>query len=113
LALLWAANALGGTIDIIPSADTSISEVYPNNNVGGRTWVNAGSNMHTNRNRALFKFDIAGNIPAQSQITSASLQLAVTGIPSDGYDVAFFDLHRLLRNWGEGTNSISVGQGSP
>jgi hypothetical protein len=90
-------------------------EVAPNNNAGGRSWVDAGSNMHTQRNRGLFKFDIARNVPAGSLIISASLSLAVTGIPSDGYAAAFFDLHRLLRDWGEGTNNpvASPGQGSP
>jgi len=33
------------------------------------------------------------------------LSLAVTGIPVDGYAVAYFDLHRLLRDWGEGTRT--------
>jgi hypothetical protein len=110
-----ACAAFGASVSLIPIADTSIMEVAPNNNVGGRSWVNAGSNMHTQRNRGLFKFDIAGSLPAGSQVTSASLSLAVTGIPADGYAVSFFDLHRLLRNWGEGTNNpfSSPGQGSP
>jgi hypothetical protein len=105
----------GASMSLIPVADTSIMEVAPNNNAGGRSWVDAGSNMHTQRNRGLFKFDIAGNIPAGSRITSASLSLSVIGIPADGYAVAYFDLHRLLRNWGEGTNNpiSSPGQGSP
>jgi len=90
-------------------------EVAPDNNSGGLSWVNAGSNMHTQRNRGLFKFDIAGNVPAGSVIRSASLSLAVTGVPADGYAVSFFDLHRLLRDWGEGTNSptSSPGHGLP
>ena len=105
----------GASVSLIPVADTTIMEVAPYNNAGGRSWVNAGSNMHTQRNRGLFKFDIAGNVPAGSRITSALLSLSVTGIPADGYAVSYFDLHRLLRDWGEGTNNpiASPGQGSP
>jgi len=102
-------------ISLIPSADTSIMEVAPGNNAGGRSWVDTGSNMHTQSTRGLFKFDIAGNVPPGSIVTSAFLSLTVTGIPADGYAVAFFDLHRMLRDWGEGTNNpiASPGQGSP
>ena len=90
-------------------------EIVPTNNAGTRSWMNAGSNMHMQRNRGLFKFDLAANIPARSRITSASLSLSVTGIPSNGYNVAFFDLHRVLRPWGEGAQDISgkAGQGLP
>ncbi|EEF60021.1 DNRLRE domain-containing protein [Pedosphaera parvula] len=105
--------AFGDSITLIPSADTSIMEVTPTNNAGARAWINAGSNMHGQRNRGLIKFDIAASLPANSRITSASLTLAVTGIPSDGYAIAYFDLHRLLRPWGEGdkNSALSPGQG--
>jgi hypothetical protein len=107
--------ASGASIVLIPKADTSIMEITPNNNAGGRSWVDSGSNLHGQRTRGLYKFDIAGNVPAGSVITSASLSLPVTGIPADGYAVAYFDLQRLLRDWGEGTNNpaSNPGQGSP
>src|SRR5262249_49951778 len=65
--------------------------------------------------RGLLKFDIAGAIPAGSRIIGASLLLYVVRTPGDGYDVGYFDLRRLLRNWGEGTNKTSSapGQGYP
>ena len=91
--------AQGDSIALIPSADTTIMEITPTNNAGGRSWINVGGNHYGLRNRALMKFDIAGNIPAHSQIISASLNLNVVGVPEDGYDVCFFDLHRVLRNW--------------
>ncbi|MDB6123034.1 MAG: hypothetical protein JWQ71_2027 [Pedosphaera sp.] len=113
--LICSPLARGESIMLIPNADTSIMEITPTNNAGGRSWLNVGGNHYGQRNRALVKFDIAGNIPPHSQIISASLNLNVTGVPGDGYDVGFFDLHRLLRDWGEGNKNPSVasGQGSP
>ena len=104
-AVLSSSNLYADNATLNPIADTSIMEVAPSNNVGARLWVNGGVNMHGERNRALFKFDIAGNIPTGSRITAATLSLTVTGIPSDGYGIGTFDLHRLLRNWGEGVES--------
>ncbi len=113
--VLGAHSLFADTVSLTPVADTSIAEVAPSNNAGARSWLNIGDNMHLQRNRALIKFDIAGNIPAHARISSATLWLTVTGIPADGYAVGSFDLHRLLRTWGEGTNNpiSSPGQGTP
>ena len=90
-------------------------EFAPDNNAGGRSWISAGSNRVGEPNRALLKFNIATDVPAGARITSASLLLSVTGIPIDGYAVGVFDLHRLLRDWGEGNKNptSSPGQGLP
>jgi hypothetical protein len=111
----FAPAAFGDSITLIPSADTTIMEVSPSNNNGGLAWFTTGGNHYAVRSRGLLKFDIAGNIPAHSQITSASLDLTVTKTPGDGYAVGYFDLHRLLRNWGEGNKSTgnAPGQGLP
>ena len=92
-----------------------IMEIAPSNNAGGLAWLTAGGNHYGVPSRGLLKFDIAGNIPPHSKITAASLNLWVTQVPGDGYAVGYFDLHRLLRDWGEGTNNPAVGsgQGSP
>ena len=111
LAVAVAPRAYCGSVVVTPVADTMLIEAAPANNAGGLHWVNAGSNGAGKRNRGLFKFDIAGNIPPQAHITSASLSLAVTGIPVDGYAVAYFDLHRLLRDWGEGDKNPSNAPG--
>jgi hypothetical protein len=115
LAVAAAFRAQCGIVVVTPVADTMLIEAAPTNNAGGLAWVNAGSNRSGQRNRGLFKFDIAGNVPSQAHITSASLSLAVTGIPVDGYAVAYFDLHRVLRDWGEGDKNpaSSPGQGLP
>ena len=109
--------ALGATTNISSVADTTLSENYPSNNLGGMLYANSGTTQNFTKNRALFKFDVAGAIPAGSRITSASLTLQVTRAPRDGYNFSDFSLHRLLVNWGEGNkispaNSSSPGSGS-
>ena len=83
-------------------ADTTLSQNYPSNNFGGLGFANSGTTQNLTRNRALFKFDIAGSIPTGSKIITASLVLSVTRTPADGFTFSDFGLHRVLRDWGEG-----------
>lgn len=57
--------------------------------------------------RGLIHFDIAGNVPAGSIITSAVLCLTVTRNQSGNMPVA---LHRLLADWGEGASVPAHGR---
>jgi hypothetical protein len=114
MAAAFAFSIDAASVSLIPSADTMIMEVAPTNNAGGLPFFTTGGNHYAERSRGLLKFDIAGHVPAGARITSGSLTLAVVQVPGDGYAVGFFDLHRLLRNWGEGTNNpfAAPGQGS-
>ena len=66
----------------------------------------AGNNNRRLARRALIAFDVAGNIPAGSTITTVSLTLNVSRTQAGGEPV---ELHRLLADWGEGA---SVGAGN-
>jgi hypothetical protein len=113
LLTFWAARA--DTIALHPSADTSLFQDQPTNNLGGELTVPVGTtdgvNIPLATNRGLFKFDIAANIPAQSIITSVSLDVRVVQVPGVGRVDSTFELHRVLRDWGEGnkksTNGVS------
>jgi hypothetical protein len=99
-------------------ADTTLSQNYPSNNFGGMLFANSGTTQNLTKNRALFKFNVAGALPAGSKINSASLVLSLTHIPADGYTFSDFGLHRLLRGWGEGNKSTppnipNAGNGAP
>lgn len=93
---------LGAPTTLTPVADTMLSENWPSNNQGGLTFANSGTTQNFTKNRALYRFDIAGAIPSHSKITSATLVLEVTKQPADGYNFADFGLHRMLQDWGEG-----------
>ena len=104
-ALLGAGPVSGGTLYLTPSADTTLVEHYPSNNLGAQLFLNSGTTQIFTKNRALLKFDIAAQLPAAAKITSASLTLEVTGQPVDGDTPTTFELRRVLRDWGEGNKS--------
>jgi hypothetical protein len=87
------------------SADTTLIETAPTNNLGAATFFNAGTTQNYTKNRGLLKFDIAGNVPRGSRITRVELLLEVTRSPADGYAASVFDLHRVLKPWGEGSQT--------
>lgn len=98
----------------VPSvADTTLSENYPNNNLGGLTHVSSGVTQNGTRNRGLYRFDLAGAVPGGAKILSAALVVEVELVPPEGIPFADFELHRLLRPWGEGSGTSSRGQGAP
>ncbi len=109
LALLFfsAWRLFSASVEINPSADTTLIQTVPDNNMGGQGFVNSGTTQNYTTNRGLFQFDIATNIPSGSKIKSASLILEVTQEPKDGFAASMFGLHRVLKSWGEG-NKVST-----
>jgi hypothetical protein len=109
LLLNSALSAFSETVSIRPTADTTLFESSPNDNMGGWTHVAAGTTGNAadrTRNRGLFRFDIATVLPPGARITNATLNLEVVRIPGTmggGSSVSStFALHRVLRPWGEG-----------
>jgi hypothetical protein len=92
------------TVSLHPTADTTLQEAFPSNNLGDGTTFTAGGRRQGGRTRALMLFDIAGNVPAGSTINSATLTLNVEGVPSGGFN-SLFDLNKTLVSWGEGNGS--------
>jgi len=109
-----AATVLGDEVFLTPSADTTLLEVAPDNNLGGQTYFNSGTTQNGTRNRGLLQFDLS-QIPQSAAITSVNLYLEVVHVPSCGYAPSAFGLHPVLAPWGEGnkSTSISPGQGAP
>jgi hypothetical protein len=91
------------TITLNPSKVSFLVEDFPNNNAGAHTHASAGTNGQGSRRRAVFAFDIAGNIPAGSTIVSATFKLDVVRVPNTGPPMnSSFELYRLTADWGEG-----------
>ncbi|WP_394993472.1 DNRLRE domain-containing protein [Emticicia sp.] len=102
------------TVDFFPEKDNSIFSENINNSNGagtnlfsGRTQGTAGTEIR----RALVKFNIT-SLPANAQIESATLQIAVTNSANSTTDSHNFSIHKVINNWGEGA-SIGLGKGSP
>lgn len=98
----------------VPSADTSLLEINPTNNLGGFPGMNAGTTQEYQKTRALLRFDLT-SLPTNAVILSAMLQLEVTREPDEPPNNTTFGLHRMLRPWGEGNKSpvTQPGKGLP
>ena len=72
---VWSATAT-----INPGQDNTVAQELPNNSSGACDSVFSGltDNGAGTARRALMQFDIAGNIPANSTITSVTLNMTVT-----------------------------------
>ena len=93
------------TITLTPVADTSITEVAAQFNLGAQEDLPGGTlggAANFARSRILLKFDLATGLPTNATIHSATLKLTVTRVPDGGGANSIFALHRVLRAWGEG-----------
>lgn len=111
---LTACSLFGATVTLIPSADTTLIEHAPDSNLGGQKYFSAGSTGLTppTRNRGLFRFDVAGAVPAGARIQAVNLTLSVVHQPSNGDNPSPFVLRKMLKPWGEGNKPLEEG-GSP
>lgn len=98
------------TLIIEASKDTTLySEGVLSNGQGtsmfaGRTRGTAG----TLDRRGLVQFDLEGVLPATATIDSVTLSLSVIKVPIGGGPDAFFRIHRLTRDWGEGASNAGA-----
>jgi hypothetical protein len=117
LTLCGLTHSRAETVSLQPIADTTLFQVAPGNNLGGASFLNAGTAGNGNRNRALLCFNLSGSIPAGSTVTSATLSMDVVRQPSAGLGISFFDLRRVFQPWGEGAqvpaDPNSPGLGAP
>ncbi len=96
------------TILLPVSADTFIISSVPDNNAGGNTLLNLGTDGAGGVRRGLLRFDLSA-IPANATVTSAVLRLTVVRIPVGGPVNSNFELHRLLADWSGGTQAGNSG----
>lgn len=97
------------TLSLTSSADTALFENSPDNNLGGEPDFPSGTIRTGQRSRGLIRFDLAGHIPANAAITSATLTVKVVRTPS-GAVSSIFGVHRVLKAWVEGNKTGNGGQ---
>src|SRR2546427_10311774 len=96
--LLIAQHVHADTVTNQPSADTTLFETYPDNNLGA-TDLTSGSTAALLQSRALIKFDVAAVLPPGASVDSVTLILTSTRQPSGG-SPSNYQLFRVLRAWG-------------
>jgi hypothetical protein len=104
-------TAKADSITLGASRDATIYQNDPNNSNGAGFTMFAGDNGMNSPRRALLDFDIAGNVPAGSTITSVELTLVLQGVAGTDSTPRTISLHSLLADWGEGTTGAGMGGG--
>lgn len=100
-------GAGSGSVVLNAMADASLNENFVDNNNGGHSFTQAGRTNGNAQRKALYQFDIAGNIPSGATIDSVRLTLAISsGNISANSD---FSIHRILADWGEGNKTGNNG----
>jgi hypothetical protein len=95
------------SVDLSPSKDNTVYAPSFGNLLsnGAGNYMFAGTTAAPPPNgdvrRAVFAFDVAGNLPAGSTITSVTLTLHMSKTISGGQALG---LQRLAADWGEGTS---------
>ncbi len=100
----------GAAVTLAPSADTTLMQSDPANNMGAVQSVAVGVTGHRTAARGLMKFDLTG-IPAGATVTEVRLTIPVIREPFS-VKPATFNLHRVRVDWGEGAKGAGVLTGS-
>ncbi|MFO1461088.1 MAG: DNRLRE domain-containing protein [Verrucomicrobiota bacterium] len=95
-----------GEMLLKPVADTTILGINPENNLGATPELIVGSVNRLEsdiRARMLLRFDLSG-LPPGAVVTQAVLGVEVL-VKRDGSAPEGVGVHRMLRDWGEGSKS--------
>jgi len=93
--------------NLFPSADTTLFENSPDNNLGSSSTLIVGTTAGGSKDRGLFKFDLS-QLPVNATITSAAFSINV--VKAGFGSGSTFAMHRVLRDWGEGTGLGNQGE---
>lgn len=86
------------------------------NSAGAASTFIAGRTNGGALRRSFLHFDVAGTVPADAAVTSASLVLHLDGVSQSETDPRDMSLHRVTTEWGEGFSGAGGpggGQGAP
>jgi len=107
LAFLLAGAAVGGTISLVPAADTFVHSAYPDNNNGASASLFTGRSGQGGQMRALLRFAVPNGLTGRATASAAQLTLTLRGVGPDGTfaNVASTLYFYRVSPWGEGTGS--------
>ena len=107
-----AAPASAGVSTLTPIRDNTLfQDADGSTSSGAGPALFAGVTSQGKTRRALLRFDVSAGLPPGARIDSVVLALHVSNAPNA--IAREFTLHRVVRDWGEGTSSSSGGTGAP
>jgi len=115
LLFFFTVSAFGETVQIHPVKDNTLYENVPNSSNGAGKYLFIGQTgeergIPASFRRALLEFDLSA-IPANAVIESVQVAFTINKIPGFGAVSESATLHRMLRDWGEGTSSALGAEG--
>jgi hypothetical protein len=113
LLVLWLSSVGAAGVVTIPADrdNTLFEDASGSLSNGAGPVLFAGNNGQGVTHRALLRFDIAGSLPPGAMVGGVELTLSVSNAPNT--TPRTFTLHRVLRDWGEGTSTSTGGGGAP
>jgi len=117
VALLWLSAWMSTTVraevvTLSPVRDNTLfADADGDTSNGAGPVLFAGNNGQGLTRRALLRYDLAGALPHGAAIDSVVLALTVSNAPNSVPRA--FTLHRVLRDWGEGSSYATGGAGAP
>ncbi len=112
LAAWTSATASAEVVSVTPIRDNTLFEDAEGDTSNGAGPVFfAGNNGQGLARRAVLMFDVTSGLPSGAAIDSVVLTLTVSNAPNTV--PRQFTLHRLLRDWGEGSSYATGGGGAP
>ncbi|MHC5115135.1 MAG: DNRLRE domain-containing protein [Planctomycetota bacterium] len=107
-AIVNAGGVRADTIELPAAADTSLYEESTLFSNGAGDHFFCGLNNGGFKRRGLIRFDVAGNIPAGSVITDATLTLYMSRTTAPPTNVS---IHRVTQGWGEAGSDAPDAEG--
>ena len=107
--------APGEVIQHQPVKDNSLYENVPDNSNGAGEYLFMGQTgedkgIPASFRRALIEFDLSA-IPANAVIESVQVAFTINKVPSSGATPDSATLHRVLKDWGEGSSNADGAEG--
>ena len=99
------------TTQVDATLDTGFFDLAPDNNFGAHIHTPVGVANDESKQRSLFFFDVAAQIPAEATIINVEFEFDTTQQGGmQGQQGADYSLHRVITKWDEGTGETNIGE---
>jgi len=108
IASIAGSSFYAATVSLEPSKDNTIFSISTDESNGLGRYLFVGTTKEPSLRRSLIQFDLSGSVPQGATIESATLTLQMNKSIVGAMQI---NLHKLTRDWGEGTSNASGQEG--